>query len=187
MFQKDKVTELQVVGKNVEISQEVRSYLERKLTRLTRHLPDISQVEVEITREMTKAPEHRYVVQVTMSHGNTILRGEERAAHLYATIDSVMDVMERQIERYKGRLLQRKRGASISKIEVSPTAEEEHPGKIVKIKRFVVKPMPVEEAIEQMELLGHDFFIFLDDATAKFNVLYRRSDGDYGLIQPELA
>lgn len=181
--------ELQLRGKNLEISKAVRNYVHRKLSRLTRPLSDVSQVEVEISREMTKSPEHRYVVQVTMNHGVTMLRGEERAVHLYATIDSVMDVMERQIERYKGKLQEKRRVASLGKAETSPAveAEAEQSKRVVKIKQFVVKPMSVEEAIDQMELLGHTFFIFLDDSTLKLNVLYRRRDGNYGLIQPGLG
>lgn len=180
--------ELQLVGKNIEISQAVRSYVQTKLTRLIRHLPNTFVVEVEITREMTRAPEHRYVVQVTLNHDGTLLRGEERAVHLYATIDSVMDVMERQIERYKGKLQEKRRkGISLGKVEASPVVEEEQQRKVVKVKRFTVKPMSSEEAIDQMELLGHAFFIFIDDSRMQFSVLYRRLDGGYGLIQPELA
>jgi putative sigma-54 modulation protein len=185
--------ELHFIGKNMEISPAARAYVQRKLNSLSRHFPNFFQGEVKITREMTKAPEHRYVVQVTLNHGGTILRGEERAIHLYAAIDKVAEVMKRQVDRYKGKLYHRgynkARGISLGRSENVPVEETqpEPTRKVVKVKRFEVKPMSLEEATEQMELLGHDFFIFLDDATAKFSLLYRRRDGDYGLIQPELA
>jgi putative sigma-54 modulation protein len=100
----------------------------------------------------------------------------------------VADVLDRRIERYKGKFYYRGRGISPRKSAPSTTAVEESvpPGKVVRVKRFAVKPMSVEEATEQMELLGHDFFIFWDTTEDKSNVLYRRRDGDYGLIVPEL-
>ena len=179
----------QFTGKNLEISDELKTYVQRKMDKLTRHLPNILQGEVEISRERTRAPEQRYVVQITLNHSGTILRGEQRAVNLYAVIDSVIDVMERQIERYKGKLMEKTRGIPPSKTEpaVVPTAPAELPEKVVKVKRFAVKPMPLEEAAEQMELLGHDFFVFYSATNNAFAVVYRRRDAGYGLLLPEVA
>ena len=179
--------ELVIKGKNTEISEQVRQYIDRKLGRLDRHLHTIAEAEVAIAREMTKSRQDRYVVQVTRNSKGTIIRGEERGIDLFAAIDSVTDVLNRQIERYKGRRYNKGRGTSPSKAELPMATEIEQPGRVVRVKRFMVKPMDPEEAVEQMELLGHDFFLFFNSASGQFNVLYRRKDGDYGLIEPEMA
>jgi putative sigma-54 modulation protein len=168
--------ELEISGKNIEISQRVRNQVQRKMNRLDRHLPNIRRGEVKISKEVTKSPQHHYIVQVTLNHSGTLLRGEEKAADIYTAIDMVIDTMDRRIERYKGKLYQRGKG-------LIPPLEQ--PKEVVKAKRFMVKSMSVEEAVEQMELLGHDFFIFTNVATERHSVLYRRHDGNYGLIEPE--
>ena len=176
--------ELQISGKNMEISDELHRYVENRLDKLTRHLPRIIEGKVEISTEATKTPEQRYVVQVTLNHSGNLLRGEERAFQLHAAIDKVAELMDRQIERYKSKLY--KKGKRVSLIR-SELAKEAAPSRVVRVKRFPVKPMSPQEAVEQMELLGHDFFLFLDAESGEFNLLYRRKAGDYGLIQPELA
>jgi putative sigma-54 modulation protein len=180
--------EWQINGKNMEVSEEMRKYVEQRLGKLGRHLPSILLFKVEISKEGTRSPQHRYIVQVTLDNRGTLLRSEARAEDLYTAIDTVADVLDRRIERYKGKFYYRGRGISPRKSAPSTTAVEESvpPGKVVRVKRFAVKPMSVEEATEQMELLGHDFFIFWDTTEDKSNVLYRRRDGDYGLIVPEL-
>ena len=117
-------------------------------------------------------------------HG-TILRAEERTNDMFASIDAVLDKMYRQIARYKGKRQDRWHAAA----EELPIEEaiEEHVGEIVRVKRFEVRPMTAEEAIEQMELLGHLFYVFLNANDNAINVLYKRGDGNYGLLQPELT
>jgi putative sigma-54 modulation protein len=177
--------ELLIKGKNLEVEEAAQEYIRSKLNKLERHLPDIGEVKVELTQEMTRAAENRYVVQVTISSHGALLRGEERAANINAAVDNVVDVLNRQIERLKGRLYRsQRRPASPRKGLV---VEPEETIKIVKIKRFPVKSMSPEEAVEQMELLGHNFFIFVNDENDRFGVIYRRSDGNYGLIDPVLA
>ena len=178
--------EMQVIGKHLELSQEILSYVERRFDKLNRHLPNILESKVEIIRAMNKLPEHRYIVQVTLNNRGTLLRGEVRAADLFEAIDNAAKVMDRQIERYKGRLHDKTRGLPHNQPsqEVVVTPPE---GKVVKSKKFAVKPMTVDEALDQMELLGHDFFLFFDPTRGQINLLYRRKDGDYGLIEPELA
>ncbi len=179
--------ELQITGKNLEILPPVRSRIERKLGRISRHLPNIIESKVEITEEKTRSPQQHFVAQVTINSNGTLLRGEERGEDLFTAIDRVFEVIDRQIKRYKGRLLKRGRGISLARGEFSPGVETAPPPKgVIKVKRFAIKPMPADEAIDQMELLGHDFFLFFNADTEKINLLYRRRDGNYGLIEPEL-
>ncbi|MDP2744666.1 MAG: ribosome-associated translation inhibitor RaiA [Dehalococcoidia bacterium] len=181
--------EWQISGKNMEVSEEVRRHVEQKLGKLVRHLPTLLLSQVEISQEKTRSPQDRYIVQVTLDNRGTLLRSEARASDIYTAIDSVAGVLDRQIERYKGKFYYRGRGGATPRKEEegAPVAEdeEEAPGKLVRVKRFAIKPMSVEEAIEQMELLGHNFFLFRNSEEQKLNLLYRRKDGDYGLIAPE--
>ena len=178
--------ELQITGQNIELSPVVRRYVERKLGKLNRYLPSITESRVEISEEKTKSPEQRFVVRLTVDSSGTILHGEERGQDLFTAIDKVREVMNRQIERYKGKLYDKGRGNSLARGEFTEGAE---PAKrsVVKVKKFAIKPMSVTEAIDQMELLGHDFFLFLNAQTEETNLVYRRKDGNYGLIEPELG
>lgn len=176
--------ELQITGKNTEVLPAVRSYVDRKLGKLSRRLPNIMESKVEITEEKTKSPQQRFIVQVTVNSNGTLLRGEERAEDMFAAIDKVVAIMNRQIERYKGRLHNKGRGSSLARGDFK---EEPEPStQVVKVKRFIVKEMLVDEAIDQMELLGHDFFLFYNPDTAGLNIVYRRNDGGYGLIEPRM-
>lgn len=183
---------LVVKGKGLEVSEPLRAYAEEKIGKLDRYLDNIKEASVDLSVEKAKNAEERFVVQVTAMANGTILRGEERAGDLYAAIDSVLDVMQRQIVRYKGK--HRGRGRlSAAKMVAAETVSldgeevtEEEP-RVVKTKRFAIKPMGLEEAVEQMELLGHDFFVFFNASSEEVNVLYRRKDGNYGLIEPELT
>jgi len=180
--------ELQITGKNVKLVPAVRNYIERKLGKLGRHLSDIIESKVEVSEEKTKSPQQRFVVQVTINSSGTLFRGEERGQDLFTAIDKVAEVMNRQIEHYKGKLYEKGRGSSLARGGFSEEAEEKQPvSRVVKVKRFAIKPMSVAEAIDQMELLGHDFFLFLNADTEKVNLVYRRRDGSYGLIEPELG
>jgi putative sigma-54 modulation protein len=183
--------QLQISGKNLELSSETRRYIERKLGKLDHYLPEITEAKVEISREKTKAPEQHFVVQVTVESKGTLLRSEERGVDLPTAVERAAAVMNRRIEHFKGKLYDRRKG----KKHNSPAhfAPEEKPaipqatGKIVKIKHFNLKPMAVDEALDQMEVLGHDFFIFFNADTETVNLLYRRKDNNYGLIEPELG
>ncbi len=178
--------ELIIRGRNIEITDLIENYARKRMARLERFLPTISQAELELAQEKTRDRDQRQIAQLTvrMTPG-LLLRAEERHADLLAAIDLVVDKMERRIERFKGRREGRARAE-----EAEPSAaraEGESTGRIVKVKRFEITAMTPEEAIEQMELLGHDFFIFYNPETASINLVYRRRDGNYGLIQPELA
>ena len=176
-----------ITGKNMEVSQQLKDYVQRKLGRLDRYLPEIDEVRVELSEEPTKSDADRQVVQVTTRSNNTLLRAEERDADMFA-IDAVRDKLQRQMKRFKERrvrVLERAQAAAASS-EVPVTVPDLGP-RIVRTKRFTLVPMDEEEAIEQMELLGHDFFVFLNESTMSVNVLYRRRDGNYGILQPEFT
>ena len=180
--------ELEITGRNIDLSPAVRRYIERKLGKLSRHLPSIIESKIEISKEKTKSPQQRFVVQVTLNSSGTLLHGEERGENLFTAIDKVTTIMNGRIEHYKGKLYDKGRGSSLARGEFSEGIETAEPTrKVVKVKRFAVKPMSVVEATAQMELLGHDFFLFFNADTEKLNLLYRRKDGNYGLIEPELG
>lgn len=176
--------EVFVEGRNYEISEATSDYIQKKVGKLSRRLRDIDTVKVEITSEPTKEADKRFVAQVTASVRDTLLRAEQRAADLYAAINSTVDAMEDQVERYKGRRYETKRRASRFKKEALVSGEL--PTKLVRTKRFPVQSMSPEEAANQMELLGHQFFLFINTDSGELNVVYLRKDGNYGLIQPVL-
>jgi putative sigma-54 modulation protein len=178
---------LQVIAKNnVEVSETLEAYVEKKISKLGRYLSTIGEGKVEISREGTKLPEQRFTVQVTLDSRGVLIRAQEKSKDIRTAIDKVVDVLSKRIERYKGKLYDKSRGISFTRQGAAIEAEEiEAPKRVVKTKRFLVKPMPIDEAISQMELLGHDFFLFIDADTERLNLLYRRDDGNYGLIEPE--
>jgi putative sigma-54 modulation protein len=180
--------ELIVKGKNVEVTDRLREYVEQKIGKLDRYLPSISEAWVELSSEETKAAQDRQVCQVTVRSNGTILRAEERSDDMFSAIDSVLDKMYRQIARYKGKRKNRWRVAATTEpLPIAMEEEfEEEARAIVRVKRFPMTPMNPEEAVEQMELLGHDFFVFFNGEEGRMNVLYRRKVGNYGLLQPEL-
>ena len=191
--------ELVIIARNLEISEQTEAYVQKKLAPIQRRLRDVTEAKVEIRRESTRSARHQVVVQVTVSVSGTLLRAEERAPTVNAAIDVVARALDRQVLRYKGqrfaslRAKKSGRGASIRSSNVATeesSAETEEitvsSGKVVRVKRFSMKPLTIEEAATQMELLGHDFFFFFNAATNQYNVLYRRRDGDYTVIEPEL-
>ncbi len=191
--------DLQIAGRNLELDPGTRDYVTRKLNRLERHLAGITTATVELVKENTRAQGHRVVAQVTLNIDGTVLRGEERGSNAKAAVDSAIAVMDRRIARYKGKAYrseQAKRAGRDASLRTPPSPPDalepsedeevlESGGKVVRVKRFPVKPMTLEDAAFQMELLGHDFFLFLNSETDEHSVLYRRHDGGYGLIQPE--
>lgn len=187
--------ELQIFNKNVALSSLVENYIRQKLQKLVRHMPTITGGKVEILEERAKSPDHRFNVQITLTSGGILLRSEEKARTIRTAVDNAVKALDRQIERYKGRLYEKGRGLSLVRnpaahqgvVEVAADKEDEELPRIVKVKRFAVKPMPVDEAVEQMELLGHSFFLFVNSDTGSINLLYRRNDGNYGLIEPEFS
>lgn len=183
--------ELTITGKNLEINDTIRSYVEKKIGRLDRYLPNIIDGRVELAvDEGARAAGDRQIAQVTLRTKKIILRAEEVSSDIFASIDAVFEKMQRQVDRYKGKRWA-KRGETIEPPPVpAEVAEEEgaeEPVSVARVKRFRMVPMDEDEAIEQMELLGHDFYVFYNVNQNQINVIYRRRNGEYGLIQPELA
>jgi putative sigma-54 modulation protein len=178
---------LQIIAKNnVEVSETLEAYVEKKVGKLSRYLPTIDAGKVEISQEGAKRPEQRFTVQVTLDSRGVLIRAQDKSKDIRTAIDKIVDVLSKRIERYKGKLYDKGRGVSFARQGAAIEAEEiEAPRRVVKTKHFLVKPMPIDEAVSQMELLGHDFFLFMDADTEKLNLLYRRDDGNYGLIEPE--
>jgi putative sigma-54 modulation protein len=169
----------EMVGRNLDITDAMRNYAEEKLARLDRFSPQIIDAKVVMSYRQGAAEPARVEVQLNIPNG--IIRAEENGVDSYAAIDKVVDKLERQVKRFKGRTLAKRSEEAPSLVE-----PEEAPGvpEIVRVKRHVLRPMSAEDAAIQMEALGHTFFMFRDADTNDINVIYLRHDGDYGLLQP---
>ena len=172
-----------VIAKNIELTPALKESVEKKISKLSRYFE--SDVEARATLNVQK---NRQIVEVTIPFNGVILRGEESTDDMYKSIDLVEDKLERQIRKQKTKLSRKNSGGSLrfpsfNASDIKDDHEDE--AKIVKTKRFNVKPMSADEAILQMELLGHSFFVYEDADTSKVHVMYKRKDGDYGLIESE--
>ena len=185
--------QVEVQTRNIQLTEPIRNHIEQKAGKLDHYLPAIEEAHVELTfLKSARNANDRNVTQITVRGKGLILRTEERADEVLSAFDSAIDKLHRQIERYKGkhyhnrsadRTVVRGQEESVGKAD-----EDEAPALIGKRKQFRIFPMNELEAIEQMKLLGHDnFFIFYNGETSKINVLYRRRDGSYGLIEPEFG
>lgn len=179
--------QLIVQGKNVEVTDWLRQYVEKKFGKLDRYWPGVREARVELSMQNAKSSGDRHIVQVTLRNNGTILRAEERSADMQTSIDTVLDKIVRQIDRYRGKRSRGRTRSGQPSAEVEGATPQEEQGAIVRTKRFPVTAMTPDEAIEQMELLGHDFFVFLNANSDEMNVVYRRRDGNYGLLEPEIA
>jgi len=170
-----------MTARNLEITPALRAYAEEKLNRLTRYLEHIVSAHVVLS-----VNKHRQTAEVTLRVRDLTIRAEEEGDDLYSSIDLVAEKLERQILRYKERIVAHAaRSASRGGRSAAATPAPEGESRVVKTKRFAVKPAAVDEAILQMDLLGHSFYVFRNAATEEVNVIYRRRDGHYGLIEPE--
>jgi putative sigma-54 modulation protein len=167
--------ETTIFAKNLDLTPALRAHAEKKLAKLDRYF------EAPLSAQVVMAVERgRHIVEVTVPVDGWILRGEDASEDMYTSVDRVVDKLERQIHKYKTRLIRRPR----SEPQPAPAPEQEL--EVVRVKRFALKPIPVTEAALQMQLLGHDFFVFRDaDAGGVVAVVYRRRDGRVGLIEPE--
>lgn len=172
-----------VKGRHMEVTPALREYAEEKVGRIAKLLNDnmITSIEIEFSAERNPAIEKKHVVEVTMFTKGHVIRAKEAAVDMYAAIDLVSEKLERQAQKLRTKMHDRHKAAP--PVMAEAPREEREPS-IVKRKVIEVKPMGLEEAALQMELLGHDFFVFASADTETINVLYRRSDGDYGLIEP---
>lgn len=168
-------------GKNIEVTEGLKSAVEDKFGKLSRYFMEDTEIHVtfSVEKELQK-------IEVTIPMKGNLVRAEEESADMYASIDLVEDTIERQLRKYKNKLVDKKQNAlSLSQAFLAEDAEQEDDVKIVRTKRFAVKPMDVEEACIQMELLGHSFFVFRNAETDEVNVVYKRKGNTYGLIEPE--
>jgi putative sigma-54 modulation protein len=177
---------LQVKGKNVEVSESIRIYAEEKLSRLERQLADPTRVELELAVEKNPSIADNHVAEATIWTKGPVLRAKEASTDMRASIDLLADKLERQVTRYRQKRRRRNhRGdGPTPKPSVPVALDEERGPRIVKMKQFVVRAMTPEEAVLELELVGHDFFVFRNGDTDEINVVYRRRDGGYGLIEP---
>ena len=186
---------LTITGRNnLHIAEWLEDYIEKKIGKLDRYLPSLQDAKVDVSEEAVRQASQQYVVQVTLyDKKGTILRSEERGPDVKSAVDVVVDKLHRQIVRFKGkrhdRYQRNMNGDNMWGEDPPFDIEEEEDANValVRTKRFAISPMNVEEAIEQMELLGHTFFVFYDADVGSVQVVYRRQDGNYGLIVPELA
>lgn len=185
--------DVQVFGRNMDVTDRIQDYVTKKVSKLDRYLPDIEEARVDVAYvKSARSASDRQVAQITVRGKGFILRSEERADDIIAAFDTALERMQRRIERYKGKRYRgRGDGRSAAEVVVQETEEEES-GElgpvIARRKRFSLAPMDEMEALEQMEMLGHElFFVFYNANTNAVNVLYRRRDGTYGLIEPEIG
>lgn len=187
--------QLIVHGRNVEVTDWIREYVNKKVGKLERYFNQVSEARIELTHNASRAADDRYTVQLTIFANGDILRAEESTNDIAVSVDAVVDKMAKQIRRFKGRRYQNRRRqsaavnaeAEFAATMIEEAEEEEDMGSIVRRKEFLLQPMDEEEALAQMELLGHDFFIYYDVDAKGVNVVYRRRDGQYGLLQPRMA
>lgn len=172
-----------VVAKNIELTSALKESVERKISKLNKYFD--SNIEARATLSVQK---NRQIIEVTIPFNGVILRGEESTDDMYKSIDLVGAKLEKQIQKQRTKLSRKNASGSLRFPSFNASdliEEEEEKQKIVKTKSFNVKPMSEDEAILQMELLGHNFFVYEDADTSKVNVIYKRKDGNYGLIEPE--
>lgn len=168
-------------GKNIEVTDALQDYAEKKVAKIAKFFeksPLGSQVTLSTERGF-------HIVEITVQVDGLLLRGEEKTGDMYASIDGAIDKIERQVHKFKTRINRRLREENRVVLEPVASQKEQLEPQIKRTKRFAVKPMSAEEAVMQMDLLGHDFFVFSNSDTDEVNVVYRRKDGHYGLIEPE--
>ncbi len=176
---------LLVKGKNVEVSDQIREYAEEKLGKLERQLNGPTRVELELAVERNPSIANNNVAEATIWTKGPVLRARESSADMKASIDQLVDKLERQVTRYRDKRRRHGHRAEPVAAQEQTESEDVEGPRVVKTKQFAVKPMSPEEAVLQLELIGHDFFVFRNADTGEMNVVYRRHDGDYGLIEPQ--
>ncbi|MEJ6950253.1 ribosome hibernation-promoting factor, HPF/YfiA family [Natronospora cellulosivora (SeqCode)] len=179
-------------GKNIDVTPALKDYASEKLSKMTKYFngdPMEAHVSFEVEKE-------RHIVEVTAYVNGLILRGEEVSGDMYASIDGVIEKLERQVRKYKTKIKKkiRERKQELKEeykeertekiLQAKFEEEDEYNPQVVRTKKFAIKPMDVTEAVMQMDLLGHDFFVFSNANTEEVNVVYKRKKGDYGLIEP---
>ena len=171
---------ISISGKNLEVSDYMRETAEKKLNKLSKFFPQDAEAQVSLAVE-----KNRHIVEVTVPYEGRIVRAEETSGDMYASLDNVVYKLEKQVQRYRTRQERRRHTGEVI-ADFAPVAPEEKEAvtpRIVRTKKFDIRPMSEEEAMLQMEMLGHSFFVFENAETGEVNVLYVRKDGNYGLIE----
>jgi putative sigma-54 modulation protein len=177
---------LQVKGKNVDVSESIRSYAEEKLGKLDRQLHELTRVELELAVERNPSIAANQIAEATIWTKGPVLRAREASGDMRASIDQLTEKLLRQVKHYREKRSRRSARGNGVPSGGAPAMTEETGPQIVKSKQFPVKPMNAEEAVLQLELVGHDFFVFRNAESGDVNVVYRRKDGGYGLIEPQV-
>ena len=188
---------MRVSGRHIEINDSIRSHIDKKVQKLERYLPRLDEVKVELSKNATRSTRDRFTCQLTVWDHRNILRSEENSGTIYTAIDSAVKKLSHQIEKVRGRQKNHHHASLVENVEALLTtdpnhsrpdyAEEEPGGQIVRRKTFPLPSMDEDEAIEQMELIGHNFFLFLNPDGNAVNLIYQRHDGNYGLLQPQIG
>ncbi len=173
---------IKITGRNIELTEGLKSAVEKKLNRLEKYFTPDTDVYVTLSVE-----KERQKVEVTIPMKGNIIRSEQVSSDMYISIDLVEEVIERQLKKYRTKLVTKQQNAeSVFKQEfLEDKSEEDEEIKIDRVKKFDMKPMYPEDACVQMELLGHDFYVFVNAETEEVNVVYKRKANTYGLIEPE--
>ncbi len=172
---------LVISGKNLDITEGLRSAIEEKIGKLERYFTDTTEVHVTLSTE-----KNRQKIEITIPMKGSIIRAEEVSSDMYVSIDLVEEVIERQLRKYKNKLIDKEQNAAhLSQSFIEADDYEEEDIQIIRSKKFAMKPMDPEEACVQMELIGHNFFVFRNSETDEVNVVYKRKGNTYGLIEPE--
>ena len=192
--------DLHIQGRNIDITRSMKEHVAAKLSSLDRHLPTLTRADVEMASESTRSQQDRVVVQVSLNIGGNLLRAQRRAGSARAAVNATVEALDRQVSRWKSQTYRSERMsryAPDADTVVEALAADELPqdgtgdvatleptGDLVRIKHFDMEPMSVEAAALQLQYLDHSFYMFLDEETNRYSVLYRRSDNNFGLIQP---
>lgn len=167
-----------ITGKKIEVTEGIKDKIFKKLGKLEKFFKDEPQVKVTVS-----AVKDRHTIEVTIFSKGVMYRAEETDVDLYACIDTIVDVIERQMRRHKTHLEKKLKKEAFDVPYAAPAPIEEGEYKVVKVKKFAFKPMDIEEAILQMNMLGHEFFVFNNAESGDINIVYKRKDGNYGLIE----
>jgi putative sigma-54 modulation protein len=171
-------------GKNMEIGDSLRKQADKKIRKIEKYFKPNVDAQVTLSTEG-----YRHIVEVTIPFDGVVIRAEESTDDMYTSLDRVIEKLEKQIHKHRTKLEKKLKEGAFKfdgEVFVSGVAQAEEPkGRIIRNKRFVIKPMTEDEALTQMDLLGHSFFVFQNAETNEVNVLYKRKDGNYGLIEPE--
>jgi len=187
--------ELRITNRHAELSPALKQYIEKKMHKFERYLPNVQDVTIELSTQVLRSKGELHVAQATLHLGREVLRAEVQAPDPFEAVDLMVAKLQRQVERYKGKRHDRRVGRGTLPAPSPVTGEtldlaveaDDETTPMVRRKRFAIYPMDEDEAIEQMELLEHDFYLYQNPTSGQINLVYRRKEGGYGLLEPEIA